>query len=128
MYMQYFFALALRMNYQCRAVFTFCTVGSGLGRLMSIQFAKRGCNLILWDINVKGNEETAEEVKQLGVSAYTYAIDLSKREEVNKIAAQVSNYYLSLRFCVFITPFFTDLTRLHVINRCISHGSDIFMA
>ena len=57
---------------------------------MSIQFAKRGCNLILWDINLESIEETAEDVKKFGVSAYTYQIDLSKREEVNRTASHVS--------------------------------------
>ena len=57
---------------------------------MSIQFAKRGCNLILWDINLESIEETAEDVRKFGVSAYTYQIDLSKRDEVNRTASQVS--------------------------------------
>lgn len=32
--------------------------GSGLGRLMAIEFAKQGCNLSLSDINMEGLEET----------------------------------------------------------------------
>lgn len=73
--------------------------GGGLGRLMSKQFAKRGCILVLWDINKEGNEETAEEVRRLGASAYTYVCDLSQREDVYKNAdmvlklAQVTNCF-----------------------------------
>jgi all-trans-retinol dehydrogenase (NAD+) len=34
--------------------------GSGLGRLMAIQFAKMGANLTLSDVNVEGLEETSK--------------------------------------------------------------------
>ena len=57
---------------------------------MCKQFAKRGCTLILWDINQDGNEETAEAVREAGVSAYTYRVDLSKREDIYSVARKVS--------------------------------------
>ena len=40
--------------------------GSGLGRLMALQFAKLGARLVLWDVNQAGNEQTAKMVKGVG--------------------------------------------------------------
>jgi len=64
--------------------------GSGLGRLLSHRFAKLGCELVLWDVNKEGNEQTAAQVKRLGVKVQAYEVDLSKREDVYKVADMVS--------------------------------------
>ena len=72
-------------------------IGSGIGRLMSIEFAKRGCTVVLWDINREGNEETAEQARRWGVSAYTYVCDLSKRDAIYKCAEKVGYaWFISL--------------------------------
>ncbi|GMS92643.1 hypothetical protein PENTCL1PPCAC_14818 [Pristionchus entomophagus] len=63
--------------------------GSGLGRLMAIEFAKQGCTLVLWDLNEKGNEETKIMLGKSGVKVYTYTLDLSKNEEINATAEKV---------------------------------------
>lgn len=34
--------------------------GSGIGRLMAVQFAKQGCNLSLSDVNMEGLNETSK--------------------------------------------------------------------
>lgn len=63
--------------------------GCGIGRLMSVRFAKLGCRLVLWDIDPKGNEETARQCKAEGASARTYTVDLSKREDIYRVAGEV---------------------------------------
>lgn len=63
--------------------------GSGIGRLMARRFAELGCRLVLWDIDPKGNEETARQCKNIGASARTYTIDLSNRDDIYKVASQV---------------------------------------
>ncbi|XP_060066038.1 LOW QUALITY PROTEIN: epidermal retinol dehydrogenase 2-like [Ylistrum balloti] len=63
--------------------------GSGIGRLMAVRFAELGCRLILWDIDSKGNEETARQCKSVGASARTYTVDLSKRDDIYRVASQV---------------------------------------
>ncbi|XP_074656242.1 epidermal retinol dehydrogenase 2-like [Tubulanus polymorphus] len=63
--------------------------GSGLGRLMANEFAKLGCNLVLWDVNEKGNEETAAEVEKYGTTVKAYKVDLSNREAVYEAAEKV---------------------------------------
>lgn len=34
--------------------------GSGIGRLMAIDFAKQGCSLTLTDVNMEGLEQTSK--------------------------------------------------------------------
>ncbi|XP_070534814.1 epidermal retinol dehydrogenase 2-like [Ptychodera flava] len=64
--------------------------GSGIGRLISINFAKQGSTLVLWDINKEGNDETAEQIKQLGGKAHSYVVDVTKKEDVYRVAKQVT--------------------------------------
>ncbi|XP_072544097.1 epidermal retinol dehydrogenase 2 [Salminus brasiliensis] len=64
--------------------------GSGLGRLMALEFARFGAKLVLWDVDEEGNRETARLIKEThGTRAHTYTCDCSKREEVYKVADQV---------------------------------------
>ncbi|XP_020661053.3 estradiol 17-beta-dehydrogenase 11 [Pogona vitticeps] len=63
--------------------------GHGLGRATAYEFAKRQCTVILWDINKKGVEETAEECKRLGATAHAFVVDCSKREEIYRAADKV---------------------------------------
>jgi len=65
--------------------------GSGMGRLMSQRFAELGSELILWDINTEGNEETAELVKKQGAAVHTYTVDLSDRAAIYAAADKVKS-------------------------------------
>lgn len=67
--------------------------GSGLGRLLAIHFAKLGAILVLWDINQEGNMETFRLVKETGdVKVFAYKCDCSNRQEVYRVAGQVSRW------------------------------------
>ena len=92
--------------------------GSGIGRLMALRycvpaaakpvqdhsascpdlllfrFAKLGAKLVLWDINKEANEAVAEEIKELGRTAHPYVCDCSKREEIYRVAEQVTLHAL----------------------------------
>ncbi|CAJ0920624.1 unnamed protein product [Ranitomeya imitator] len=49
--------------------------GSGIGRLMALQFARLGATLVLWDINEEGNKETSRLAKKNGaVRVHTYTL------------------------------------------------------
>uniref|UniRef100_F7FQY2 Short-chain dehydrogenase/reductase family 16C member 6-like n=1 Tax=Monodelphis domestica TaxID=13616 RepID=F7FQY2_MONDO len=64
--------------------------GSGLGRLLTIDFARQGAIVVLWDINQEGLSETcrlARKYNPNGVHAYT--CDCSKRLEIYRVAEQV---------------------------------------
>lgn len=64
--------------------------GSGIGRLMALEFARLDARLVLWDINEDGNKETARLIKEkYGARAHTYTCDCSDREEVYRVANQV---------------------------------------
>jgi len=56
---------------------------------MSVQFAKLGCQLVLWDINGDSLTETASECQEFGVQVNTYVCDLSLREKVYATANKV---------------------------------------
>ncbi|KAM4556707.1 epidermal retinol dehydrogenase 2-like isoform 1-T1 [Fundulus diaphanus] len=64
--------------------------GSGIGRLMTKEFAARGTVLVLWDINEEGLKETAKLAKSGGASrAYYFVCDCSNKNEVYRVADQV---------------------------------------
>ncbi|ELT94342.1 hypothetical protein CAPTEDRAFT_103007 [Capitella teleta] len=63
--------------------------GSGIGRLMSLEFAKKGAIVVGWDISAKGNEETKKFVEDAGFQMHTFECDISKRENVYKSGEQV---------------------------------------
>lgn len=60
--------------------------GSGLGRLFALEFTKQGAEVVLWDINSNSNEQTAKLVHEMGGKVYTYAVDLTSREDVYRNA------------------------------------------
>merc|ERR1719430_281601 len=63
--------------------------GSGIGQLMAVEFAKRKCKIVTWDINTGGNEKTVELVKAAGSKAWAYKVDVTNRNEVYDMAKQV---------------------------------------
>ncbi|XP_062044462.1 epidermal retinol dehydrogenase 2 [Lepus europaeus] len=64
--------------------------GSGLGRLLALQFARLGSVLVLWDVNKEGNEETCQMALNAGATkVHAYTCDCSQREEVYRVADQV---------------------------------------
>ncbi|XP_030220754.1 epidermal retinol dehydrogenase 2 isoform X1 [Gadus morhua] len=64
--------------------------GSGIGRLMALEFADLGTVLVLWDINQEGLKETARLVKEKGVTrVHCYVCDCSDKAEVYSVADQV---------------------------------------
>lgn len=56
--------------------------GSGLGRLMAIEFAKRKAKLILWDINTEANKETERLVREYTDHVYSDTCDVSDDESI----------------------------------------------
>ncbi|XP_007430283.1 epidermal retinol dehydrogenase 2 [Python bivittatus] len=64
--------------------------GSGIGRLMALKFARLGAVLVLWDVNLEGNKETARLACKIGAArVHEYICDCSKRQEVYQVADQV---------------------------------------
>lgn len=63
----------------------------GIGRCLSKLFADAGCELILSDLNEEALREAAEELRSSGASVHYYMVDVSKREKVEEMAADVLN-------------------------------------
>ena len=63
--------------------------GSGLGKMMALRFALNGCIVVCWDINGVSNNITKEEIEMHGEKAHAYTCDLSKREDIYKVADKV---------------------------------------
>ena len=96
-------------------------LGSGIGRGIAIQLAKQGCRLVLWDINEEGNQETAAEIKKFGGQAHPYSVDVSNREEVYRVAAQVGSIYIHMLRQMYIecdgsNIWYTYITSISTIN------------
>lgn len=63
--------------------------GSGIGRLMCLNLAAKGCVVVTWDVSEEGNEETAQQVKAAGGQCHTYKVDVRDRHAVYAAAAKV---------------------------------------
>jgi short-subunit dehydrogenase len=63
--------------------------GSGMGRELAIQMARKQCNLALSDVNEAGLAETVQLVEGLGVKATSARVDVANKDEVFAWADQV---------------------------------------
>ena len=57
--------------------------------------AKLETIMVLWDVDEASNKQTATEINEAGGKAFAYKCDLTKREEIYKVAQQVSCISLS---------------------------------
>ncbi len=63
--------------------------GSGIGRALAVELAKRRCHLALSDVDTTGLAETVDLVKSHGVKVTSQKVDVAKREEVHAWADEV---------------------------------------
>ncbi|GIY49727.1 hypothetical protein CDAR_551061 [Caerostris darwini] len=64
--------------------------GSGIGRLVAIEFAKLHANVVLLDINRKGLEETRNLMNSM-VKVFIYECDVSNRHKVYEVAKTIKS-------------------------------------
>lgn len=84
-----FFVRARRKNVTGEVVLI-TGAGSGIGRLLALEFAGLGVSLVLWDINQEGNKETARLAREKGAArVHAYLCDCSDKAEVYRVADQV---------------------------------------
>ncbi|MBJ23797.1 MAG: short-chain dehydrogenase [Euryarchaeota archaeon] len=62
---------------------------SGFGKLMALQMAQKGGQLILWDINKEGLDAVKKEINGQGNDVVTMICNLRNREEINQCASKV---------------------------------------
>ena len=58
---------------------------SGIGEAIALRFAEAGAYLYLVDINEEGLRAVAGKVSELGVGAEVFKVDLSRKEEIDRL-------------------------------------------
>ncbi|MFI5156701.1 MAG: SDR family NAD(P)-dependent oxidoreductase [Chitinophagales bacterium] len=58
--------------------------GSGIGRAIAIVFAKQGADVMIWDVDENGANETLSEISKVGGKAGFQKCDVSKQDIVRK--------------------------------------------
>ena len=59
---------------------------SGIGKAVSLKFAKEGATVIIWDINKEKCEETLAELKSKGYKCDAFVLDTTDKDETERIA------------------------------------------
>src|SRR6516165_1222046 len=68
----------------------------GLGRVSAVRFAKEGAHLVLTDVNEAGLAETAAELRKLGSTCSTHALDLASEADIKAFGAAICGQYPKL--------------------------------
>lgn len=63
--------------------------GSGIGRAISMLFAKQGASVFILDLDEKGAAQTVEEIKAAGANAGFILCNVSDQQAVNAAVAQL---------------------------------------
>lgn len=77
------------MSADSNAIFQITGGGNGLGRALALEFATRGCTVIVVDIDLAAAEQTCTELRRKQVAAYAYRVDVSSYEQVEAMAVDV---------------------------------------
>ena len=56
----------------------------GLGKADALTLAKEGADIVIWDLNMEGAEQTTREVEELGRKATAMKVDVTNSNEVNE--------------------------------------------
>ena len=63
---------------------------SGIGRLMALDFARRGARLVIWDLNRSALDALEAEASEAGLSLAGAVCDVSDRAAVKRAAAEIA--------------------------------------
>jgi 3-oxoacyl-[acyl-carrier protein] reductase len=63
---------------------------SGIGRAIASGYAREGAQVALLDINAKAAEEAAQEIRDSGGQAESFALDVTRREDCDAIAKRIA--------------------------------------
>jgi len=65
--------------------------GSGVGRAISVRYAKEGADILVNDINLEGANETAKMIRELGRKALVIWADVGNSAEVEAMVEKAYN-------------------------------------
>jgi len=63
--------------------------GSGIGKAISLLFAKQGATVHIIELNPEAAEQTAGEITRSGGQAYAYATDVSNQQQVLEVFEKI---------------------------------------
>lgn len=64
---------------------------SGIGKETALEFARRGCELVLVDIDEEGLDELTGSLEAMGTRCRVYRVDVSDIEQVREMAGHVGS-------------------------------------
>lgn len=67
--------------------------GSGIGRETALLFAKEGAKVVVADVNEKGGEETAAEIKKNGGDGFFNKLSVTNREQLKDLVKDCLGKY-----------------------------------
>ncbi|KAF1313739.1 Retinol dehydrogenase, partial [Globisporangium splendens] len=65
----------------------------GIGRLMSLRFAKLGAIVIIWDLNTHLGGQVVDEIRTAGGDAHFYEMDVTDKERVYSVAESIVHQF-----------------------------------
>ncbi|MDR0836932.1 MAG: SDR family oxidoreductase [Propionibacteriaceae bacterium] len=65
--------------------------GSGIGKIMACEAARRGAEVFIWDISGERAADVARIITEHGCKGHAYAVDVTSDERVAEAAAEVGN-------------------------------------
>ncbi len=65
--------------------------GSGIGKAISLTFAKQGSKVHILDFNIEGANETVSEIRASNQHAESHQCDVSNQENVNEVIQKITS-------------------------------------
>src|SRR5450756_1252923 len=65
--------------------------GSGIGRAIAAGYAREGARVVLLDIDEQAAAAAAQEIRESGGAAQSFALDVTRREDCVAVAARVAD-------------------------------------
>lgn len=74
--------------------------GSGIGKAVSLLFAKRGATVCIVDIDEKGGSEVSKQIQDVQGSAIFYKCNIAVQQEVRKVFDQIVSDHSTIHILV----------------------------
>ena len=90
--------------------------GQGLGRAMAIQFAQKGANIALIDLNQAALDQSVDACKKLNVTARAYIANVSNEAEVESCFEQIIDDFSNIHGLINNAGIIRDAQMIKVKN------------